>query len=312
LALHALLVALVAFWCGMEIINFGYLGGWLFGHRWSFLPNSCVLALFMAIPGFVLAYRRRSIWRVALYVPLVAWWTILQPTAARYGVNPTYFIGAVGALLLVIAESHARGSYMAIPFRAYGTLLFGGALVLLSYFDFNFHRDFWAAHSSNVILSMTAATLLLATIVFGLAEWLRYRYLERGRLDLAERMDDLRRRQWLPLIMVVLIAALPLWELIGTDSPRRSSEGAWIPTLSANVAMVALALWLMWVGLREDRGVPFAAGVLYFLLWMVIRYIDLFGEMGGMLGAALLFFVCGCLLLGVVGFWRYRKQVHHV
>jgi hypothetical protein len=83
-------------------------------------------------------------------------------------------------------------------------------------------------------------------------------------------------------------------------------------TLAANAAMVALAVWLMWVGLREDRAQPFAAGVAYFLLWTVVRYIDLFGRVGGMLGAALLFFLCGCLLLGIVAFWRQRKRVQYV
>ena len=51
----------------------------------------------------------------------------------------------------------------------------------------------------------------------------------------------------------------------------------------ANLAMVALAIWLMQVGLREDRGCPFTAGVLLFLFWAVLRYIDLFGDFGGML-----------------------------
>ena len=70
-----------------------------------------------------------------------------------------------------------------------------------------------------------------------------------------------------------------------------------VPTLAANAAMVVLALWLMQVGLREDRGRPFAAGVAYFLFWAVLRYIDLFGAFGGMLGAALVFFLCGATLL---------------
>ncbi len=72
-----------------------------------------------------------------------------------------------------------------------------------------------------------------------------------------------------------------------------------LPTIVANVAMIFLAFWLMGVGLREDRGQPFAAGVVYFLLWAVVRYVDLFGDFGGMLGAALMFFLCGGALFGV-------------
>ena len=57
-----------------------------------------------------------------------------------------------------------------------------------------------------------------------------------------------------------------------------------VPTVLANLALVAVSIWLMQVGLREDRGRPFSAGVLLFLLWAVLRYIDLFGDFGGMLG----------------------------
>ena len=65
------------------------------------------------------------------------------------------------------------------------------------------------------------------------------------------------------------------------------------PVAVVNVMMIALALWLMRVGLREDRAGPFAAGVLYFLLWAVLRYADLFSGVGGMLGAAVMFLLCG-------------------
>jgi hypothetical protein len=85
-----------------------------------------------------------------------------------------------------------------------------------------------------------------------------------------------------------------------------------MPTILANIAMVVLALWLIQVGLREDRGRPFTAGVLYFLLWAVLRYIDLFGDLGGMLGASAMFFLCGATLFGVATYWRKRKVVRHV
>ncbi len=308
LLLHALLVALVATWCGMEMVSFSRLGGLLFGWRWP-IPNLCLPALLMAAPGLLMAYRSKSFWRVALYVPLIAWWTLLQPVAWRYGGNPVYFIGAVGALLLVIAESHARGSRLAIPYRTYGALLFGGTLVPLSYWDFNEwtqrYESPWAA------LAMTVAIIVLAAGVFIAAEYLRYRYLERGQVEASRRIDDLRHRQWLPLVMTALMAGLSLVNLSHSSSGQGPAEVVLVPTLVANGAMVALALWLIMIGLREERGMPFAAGVLYFLFWIVIRYVDLFGEMGGMLGASLMFFICGCVLLGVVVFWRNRKRVQY-
>jgi uncharacterized membrane protein len=308
LVLHALLVALVATWCGMEMINFSGLGGLLFGWRWP-IPNLCLPALLMAAPGLLMAYRSNSLWRVALYVPLIVWWAVLQPVAWRFSGNPVCFIGAVVALLLVVAESHARGSRLAIPYRAYGALLFGGTLVPLSYWRFNAwmrrYESPWAA------LAMTGTILVLAASIFALAEYLRYRYLEQGQVEAGRRIDEMRRRQWLPLSLTVLMAGLSLVSISRTGPTFVPAETALIPTLTANVAMVMLGLWLIFVGLREERGMPFAAGVLYFLFWIVIRYIDLFGKVGGMLGASLLFFICGCVLLGMVVFWRNRKRVQY-
>ena len=76
-------------------------------------------------------------------------------------------------------------------------------------------------------------------------------------------------------------------------------EAAWGPTIVANLAMLTLAIWLMHVGLRDEQGLVFAAGVGYFLLWSVVRYVDLFAKVGGMLGAAGMFFLCGLTLFGL-------------
>jgi hypothetical protein len=158
---------------------------------------------------------------------------------------------------------------------------------------------------------MSAAILLLSVCVFGAAEWLRYRLLEQGNTRAAQRMNDIRQRQWLPLALTGMMAALSLWSLQSTGLQPVPVDAVWVPTVAANAAMVALALWLISVGLREERGQPFAAGVLLFLFWIAIRYIDLFGEMGGMLGASLLFFLCGCVILAVMFFWRNRKRVQY-
>jgi hypothetical protein len=111
------------------------------------------------------------------------------------------------------------------------------------------------------------------------------------------------RRRWLPMAFTLSMAFLAFYEVFVAEPL--------IPTVLANAAMVALALWLVQVGLREDRGLPFSAGVLYFLLWVVLRYIDLFGDFGGMLGASAMFFLCGATLFGLATYWRKRKVVRH-
>jgi uncharacterized membrane protein len=285
--LHALLVGLLALWAGTEVLNFGHLGAWLFG-RWGAVPNGAYSLPFLALPGIAWAYRKQSIETLSLYVPLLTWWTVLQVLAWQLNSNPIYFVGSVGALLLVIAECHAAGSRFAIPYRYYGSLLVGGALVPLSFLDLHKHIG-----SSYLKMVAPSALLAVAALVVVL---------------LTQR--TISRRQTIPLGLALLMALLPFVGAV-SHSVGGPESAAVLPTVLVNVAMVAGAFWLMQIGLQEDRGRPFSAGVLYFLLWAVLRYVDLFGNLGGMLGAALMFFACGGALFGVARYWQGRKEVRY-
>jgi uncharacterized membrane protein len=285
--LHALLVGLLALWAGQEVLNFGHLGGWMFG-RWDFLPNGAYSLPLLALPGMVWAYRKQSVQALALYVPLLAWWTVLQAFAWKLGSNPFYFVGSVGALLLVVAEAHGVGSRFAIPYRRYGALLVGGVLVPLSFYDLNKHLvgEWTSLAGPPIVLGLLGLVLVLVT------------------------QRSIPHRQMIPLGLALLMAVLPLMSA-GCGNSSCADAAALLPTVLVNVAMVVGAFWLMQVGLREDRGRPFGAGVLYFLLWSVLRYVDLFGDFGGMLGAAMMFFLCGGALFGVARYWQGRKEVRY-
>jgi hypothetical protein len=307
LLLHALLVGLLGIWAGTEVLGFNGLGAWFFG-RWGFVPNGAYTLPLLALPGLIWAYRKNSPTTVGLYAPLLAWWVILQLFAWRFDMNPVYFIGGIGALFLLVAESHESGSLFAIPYRLWGTLLTGGALVPLSFYRFNMEIDAHGFELGGFVQMLALAGLTVATIT---AIWLVRRRRLREPIPFVAPFAALVRRQWLPFALVVLMVVLGLWETLvrpwGTEELT-----AIVPTIFANFAMIGCALWLIAVGLREDRGRPFAAGVLYFLLWAVLRYADLFGDFAGMLGAALMFFLCGATLFGVAWYWRQRKEVRHV
>jgi hypothetical protein len=233
---------------------------------------------------------------------LLSWWVLVQPTAWGLDDAPIFWVGSVGALLVLIAECHPPRSALAIPYRYFGVLLTGGVLLLLSFYDFNEHAMSRVPSTAVMVETVVSAVVAVGMVVLA-AE------LERRRAGLASArvgnafLDDRRR---VPLGLVLLMALMGFWNaMVGTPLA---------PTIAANVAMLGLALWLILVGLREDRGRPFTAGVLYFLTWAVCRYIDLFGNLGGMLGAALMFFLCGAALFGVARFWqgRSRKVVAHV
>jgi len=319
--IHALVAALLGLWVGTEILAFGLFSNpWFFG-RWINVPSACFTLPLLAIPGLVWSYRKQSAWTVAMYAALVAWWIILQPVAWRADVSIVYFIGAAGALFLAVAEVHPVGSSLARPYRLFGVLITAGILSVMSFADAL--REFFRHDASESSLSLVYAILIalagLAAIV--LAD--RFRAVtSAGGAARGLPFVDILRRQWLPVGLILLMAAVCAWSsLFGvrdlqtgqfTNFADRWSADVLVPTIAVNAAMVAFALWLIRVGVREDQGAPFAGGVLLFLLWAIFRYVDLFAGIGGMLGAALMFFLCGAALFGMGRFWMKRKEISHV
>ena len=299
LLLHALLVALLALYLG-----FSTFGPVLSGRAWLWflgLPAQGGYSVpLLALPGILWAYRKSSPRTVALYVPLLAWWVILQPFAWRFEANPVYFVGIVGGLLLLVAECHSEESMLAVPYRFYGSLLAVGALIPLSYYQFQRWLDFDVNVTGMLVETILSVVLALGAAV--LAGELDRRTWGKP-VSLAGAMLGNDRRRLVPIGLILFLTFLVYWNLFfGTPL---------VPTVLANLALVAVSIWLMQVGLREDRGLPFSAGVLLFLLWVVLRYIDLFGNFGGMLGASLMFFLCGAALFAIGQYWRRRKVVRH-
>lgn len=308
LPLHALFAVLLASWFGTEICGYRNLGAIIFGWRWHAVPNMVLLAPMLALPGMWLAYRSNSILRLAIYLSVIVGWICLQPVAWRWDAASSYFVAAVGAMLLILAESHLPRSKLSIPYRVYGALLFGGALLPLSS---HWYYRYWFETPHVILL-----TLLIAAstgLVLAAGEFVRFRLLETGHKQQADMVADVRQRQWLPLCLAGVIMLLTLLPALNGPSSRHD-DPLWkiLAVLIANAAMLALAVWLLWVGLRDDRGQPFIAGIVYFLIWMFARYGDLFGIEGGMLGAAALFAACGVTIGGLAWFWYQRKQVLNV
>jgi hypothetical protein len=304
--LHGLAAVLLAVWVGTEILGIpGLGGGWLLV-RWDALPRAAFGLPLLALPGLIQGYRRGSADRIGPYVFLLAWWMALQPLA--YLGEPdwayVFYLGGLGALLVILAEAHPPGSRLAIPYRVPGALLAGAMLIPPSYFDFQ--RDLLGDSStggvtaSRIIMPLVPPVLTLLGVALAWRQswpWL----LPAASDDPAGRRHTLLASFAVPSALLLLFALLPLWMVLVREPL--------VPTLLANVAMVAGAIWLLLVGLGQDRGAPYAGGACYLLLWVLLRYIDLFGDFGGMLGASLLFFASGGALFGLGLLWRRRKAV---
>ena len=295
LLLHILLVSLLAIWCEMEIVHFSNFGMWFFG-RWASVPNVAYSLPLLVIPGLIWAYQKKSVTAVALYVLLFSWWILLQPFGWHSGVDGLYFVGLVGGAMLVVSESHESGSRYAIPFRFFGVLLSLGGLLVISTFQLNKHIYRVEPSFTNLVMSLSIVVLTATVIV--VAAIMKRRQL-RTAVSFVEFVQQNARRQYLPIGLVGVFALLLSGQWLAIDPL--------ISTIVANIAVLLLAGWIAALGIREDRGFTFVAGVLCVLLWAVIRYVDLFGDVGGILGAAMMFFVCGAALFGVAIFWSKRK-----
>jgi uncharacterized membrane protein len=304
--LHVLVASLLAIWSGMEVFGWGNLGAWFLG-RWDFIPNGAYTLPLLALPGMVWAYRRRSLPAVWIYVSLLAWWAVLQPFAWRLEEPSLFFIGMVAGVMLLIAGSHYRFNDLASPHRELGTLLMLGTLLILSFHEvseeiFSRGQRWQRVDAAGAKVGPWVITVAAWLIALAMLRWSSRLSRDVPLVPAAAGNPMLFavRRQWLPLGLMSLMTLLLGWWAVGL--------GPLIPTVLANVAMIAAGFWLLHTGLEEDSGRTFAAGVIYLLIWAVVRYVDMFGDFGGMLGAALVFFLCGIALFGVAWYWRHRKE----
>ena len=305
--LHAFLVVVLATWVGVEILGMGSSRWW----GWWRFPSGCYSLPLLAAPGILWTYRRNATKTLSMYLPLVAWWLILLPLAwTRHDPNPVYFIGVVAALFLAIAEAHRVGNPMSIPFRFYGAVVTVGLLFLLSFTGLQ--RELMGTSEDWDLMQGIALLVIGLGLITGLNRW-GTPHPE----DSPQFLTRLWQRFWLPAGLVALYGGLCLWHQLwgykGSNYGMGYSLEIWslpilIPCLITNIATVAMAVWLMRVGLREDRAWPFSGGVILFLAWAISRYVDLFGGFFGMLGAALMFFLCGAGLYGLARFWSQRKE----
>ncbi len=191
--LHLLFAGLLALWVGFEVLSLESL-------IWG-IPNGGYSLPLLVAPGLLWAYGKRSAITVGIYVPLLAWWVVLQPIAWKLQANPTMFIGAVGALMMLVASLHAPRSPMAIPYRFYGIALVGATLIPLSFHQFNesvanyggvFRMDrdhLWLGGLEEMIpiVILLAATLILAVFL----EWKSRGNASRPQRSLAESLLEL-------------------------------------------------------------------------------------------------------------------------
>ncbi|MDX1933484.1 MAG: DUF2157 domain-containing protein [Capsulimonadales bacterium] len=291
---HALLVGLLGLW---SLYFAPFFGGGSGGFPWQHWLPPLIVLLPVALPGIWVGHRNERPDLIRFYVPLVVCWSVL-PLWESDGWTLPPVLGLLGTVFLMVAEWPSLTEPMRTPYRRYGGLLAGGVLLPLGYYGW--HTAFsgtgglrtGSPGTGMVILAVAASAVFLLVHEFrngNRARWFRQDFLLRCSL-------------------AILFAAQTG---LAFRQPPHATELALLLSLLSNAATLGLAVSLIRRGLLHDRGTPFGFGTAYLLLWICLRYFDLFGEVGGMLGAGLLFALCAGILFGVAFHWRNRKGVHH-
>jgi hypothetical protein len=111
-------------------------------------------------------------------------------------------------------------------------------------------------------------------------------------------------RRW-PVLLAATIA-------FGSIVSARLYRPGWASTYEVVLALlfsavtVCVGLWLLRDGVRSDAAPRFFAGVVYLLVFVLVRWIDLIGDL---LSSSALFLIAGVVLAAAAHFWRRRHTV---
>ncbi|MGL4943222.1 MAG: DUF2157 domain-containing protein [Thermoguttaceae bacterium] len=339
--LHALAALLLSIWCGWEVLGYerGLFMFHVFGTEWSIDYGAYPLP-FLASLGLVWGYWKRSEIVVGFYAATIIWWLCLACDTLNLRWAGCWYILLVGVFAAYIGEWHktwcgGRFAKLARPWQLIGTRLAAATLVPMTFWQFHaemqnyYGRSLqWGSSFDVFIYLSNCVVMAIAVFVFLAIAYIAarqtWRQCARETSDSSSASSAMDGR-WLPPAIFACCGVAALlslvqmtdatfisdfrYNVVRPDNILTAGPVIFSFVLAINAAMVLSAFYLILRGLTRQYMSVYIAGVCYFLLWVVLRYFDLFGGQGAgaMLGAAALFFLCAVALAGTVIFWVRRK-----
>jgi uncharacterized membrane protein len=264
-------VTLLTIWTGMEIFEFhnpNY-GYWLF-----------------AVVLFVLTYRVKWNSLLALSIISLVLWMIFNAANTWHSCRAsTALFVLLGCVLYAAGGLHLQWVSFAKIYQAMGLLVLLIPLTIMTVSN----GPAFDSGSFGFRFPYGLAFLFLAFLVLVSVLKLRKEPLET-----------------LPFLVVAVFAFL---QILGVVRPGE------IPNRSGDLLLIVANLFLVWIGvtlivqgIRKEWSELFFAGVIYILVFLVARWLELFGDM---VSTALLFFLVAAGFLGTALFWRNRQKKIH-
>ena len=107
----------------------------------------------------------------------------------------------------------------------------------------------------------------------------------------------------------IALVTLLMCLLHGYIDPKSRDGFQVMMIATGNVATILLSVWLIRLGLTEGRLRPYVYGSLVFLVWLIVRYVDISKDLG-MLTMAGFFAVLGVILFILARIWKTQREEH--
>jgi len=294
-----LVIALEIIWCFTEASGISN-SNWIFLGRNTNLPAAPYLMPLLLLPGFVWAYLKDCPKTLALHLLGFACWCTSLWLAWEFNSHALPLLGSLFALYWLAGMAFKVKEKLALLCHQVGMLATWPLLCIFSFYDIQKeiterikpeHVPGYAT-LDGMLFFLVGIIILLIFSISALSK---------------RNFNSIYSKE-----MVLAFAILTQLSLAPAISFFFGSYFAFTMVLITNGLMLGYAAVMMDDGLKSKSSPRFFLGVGSFLLWTIVRYFDLFGNSGGMLGASLLFFLSSITLIGLAFFWGKRKATFHV
>ncbi len=298
--LWALVIVLEIIWCFSEAsLSFTDNTYIFLGWNTNF-PIAAYLMPLLLLPGFFWAYLKNCATTMALHLIAFACWCASLWIAWRFEVAIIPLLGALFAVYWLLGMCQIFSKVIDNVFCLLGRIFIWPTLCVLSFFDLQKELLGLGFNKTRTELPFAALDgLVLLALGFAL-----FYYFLKNKVKQSNSIEPISFKQFLLALVILFNLTLSLG-FAALFEPNNSF--ALFNSLSINFLMLCYSAVLMNDGLRSDSSSNFFLGVGSFMIWTIVRYFDLFGDSGGMLGASLMFFLSSLFLIGLAFFWRNRK-----
>ncbi|NBR06158.1 MAG: DUF2157 domain-containing protein [Planctomycetes bacterium] len=294
-----LVVTLEIIWCFTEASIFSN-STWIFFGRNTNLPSAAYLMPLLLLPGFIWAYLKNCPKTTVLHLIGFACWCLSLWIAWEFNSFSLPLLGALFALYWLAGLTIEIKEKLALVCSQIGLIAVWPLLCIFSFYDFQ--KEMTERIKPENITSyaaMDGTILFMIGIMIGLV-YFKHAYSKNNSKSISSKE------------LILAFAILTQLSMAPAICFFFNSYFAFTMVLISNLLMLGYSAVMMDEGLKCNSSPRFFLGVGSFLLWTIVRYFDLFGDFGGMLGASLLFFLSSLLLIGLAFFWRKRKAAFNV